>query len=165
MFTHENLKRIVEVRAAIKATMDSLTESEGIAAAEHNTASGGGQHLVAVPAAFWNDHTSRDLDSVSVEVRSSSAEWGSYDDGSYVVLVMSDDSLAELVSDSAHYCGGYDQEDYEPLMESARRTIVALWEQEPSFMMGQSDLRPFYDNLRWSLGIKRNDVAIVAGAR
>jgi hypothetical protein len=163
MFTETNADRLVEVRAAIKTAMDSLTEKEFAAAAESNTEAGGASHLVVVPAAFWNDHTSRDLDSVSVEVRSSSAEWGLYDDGSYVVLMMTDDSLAELVSDSAYYSTSFDEEDYGSLMESARRTFLALMIQS-SAARSLLDSRTSYDNLRWALGLERTDAAIITGA-
>lgn len=162
MDREKNQQRLVEVRAAIAAVNESLTAEEFGEAAQVNTETGGNAHLVVVPAAFWNDHTSRDLDFVSVEVRSSRAEWGNYDDGSYVVLVMADEELTELVSDAAHYSTGYG-EDYEPLMESARRTIVALWEQKPAIMKADADLRTSRDNLRWALGIERNDVAVIAG--
>lgn len=155
----KNQQRLVEVRAAIAAVNESLTGEEYGEAAQINTESGGGQHLVVVPAAFWNDHVYRDCDTDSVEVRSSSSDW-SADDGSYVVLVMGDDSLMELVSDAAHYSNGWG-DDYEPLMESARRTIVALWEQFPSMMKADADSRTSRDNLRWSLGIDRNDTAII----
>ena len=162
MDRESNARRLVEVRAAIAAVMESLTAEEFGDAAQTFTENGGGCHIVIVPAAFWNDHTSRDLDFVSVEVRSSSAEWGNYDDGSYVVLVMADEELAELVSDADHYSTGFG-EDYEPLAESARRVIVALWEQKPAFMKADADLRTSRDNLRWSLGIERDDVAVMAG--
>ena len=158
MFSETNLERLVEVRAAIKATMDSLTEKESAVA----VASGWGQPL-AVPAAFWNDHTSRDLDAVSVEVRSSGAEWGLYDDGSYVVLTMTDDSLAELMSDSAHYSSSFDEEDYGSLMESARRTFLALLIQSEA-ARSLLDSRTSYDNLRWALGLERTGSAIITGA-
>lgn len=159
MSGEKNQQRLVEVRAAIAAVNESLTGEEYGEAAQINTESGGGQRLVVVPAAFWNDHVYRDCDTDSVEVRSSFADWGN-DDGSYVVLVMSDDSLMELVSDAAHYSNGWG-DDYEPLMESARRTIVALWEQFPSMMKADADSRTSRDNLRWSLGIDRNDTAII----
>ncbi|CAB4174340.1 hypothetical protein UFOVP1131_24 [uncultured Caudovirales phage] len=163
MFTETNAERLVEVRAAIKATMDSLTEKEFATAAEGMLAAGGVGHLVAVPAAFWNDHTSRDLDAVSVEVRSSGAEWGLYDDGSYVVLTMTDDSLAELMSDSAHYSSSFDEEDYGSLMESARRTFLSLLIQSEA-ARSLLDSRTSYDNLRWALGLERTDAAIITGA-
>jgi hypothetical protein len=157
----KNQHRIIEVRAAIAAVNDSLTGEEFGEAAQINTENGGGHRLVVAPAAFWNDHAYRDCDSDSVEVRSSATDW-SNDDGSYVVLVMSDEFLMELVSDAAHYSNGWG-EDYEPLMESARRTIVALWEQFPAMMKDDADLRTSRDNLRWSLGIERNDVAVITG--
>ena len=163
MFTETNADRLVEVRAAIKATMDSLTEKEFATAAEGNTDAGGAGPLVVVPAAFWNDHTSRDLDLVSVEVRSSGAEWGLYDDGSYVVLMMTDDSLAELVSDSAHYSSSFDEDDYGSLMESARRTFLSLLIQSEA-ARSLSDSRTSYDNLRWALGLERTGSAIITGA-
>lgn len=160
MSGEKNQKRLVEVRAAIAAVNESLTAEEFGAAAQINTESGGGQRLVVVPAAFWNDHVYRDCDTDSVELRASSTDW-SDDDGSYVVLVMRDDFLMELVSDAAHYSNGWG-DDYEPLMESARRTIVALWEQFPSMMKADADARTSRDNLRWALGIGRDDVAVIA---
>ncbi len=163
MDRESNARRLVEVRAAIAAVMESLTAEEFGDAAQHNTETEGTSHLVAVPAAFWNDHTSRDLDFASVEVRSSSAEWGTYDDGSYVVLVMGDEELAELVSDADHYSTGFG-EDYEPLAESARRVIVALWEQKPKRMQELADARTDYGDLAWALGIEnRRKGAIITG--
>lgn len=160
MDRERNKQRLVEVRAAIAAVNESLTAEEFAEAAETETELGGCQHLVVVPAAFWNDHSARDCDFDSVELRSSATEWGN-DDGSYVVLVMAHEFLMELVSDAAHYSNGY-SEDYEPLMESARRTICALWEQFPELMKADADLRTSRDNLRWSLGIERDDVAVIA---
>jgi hypothetical protein len=163
MWTEQNQQRIVEVRSAIAAVMESLTAEEFGDAAQHNTESGGGQHLVAVPAAFWNDHTSRDLDFATFEVRSSRAEWGNYDDGSYVVLAMDDEGFRELVSDADHYSTGFG-EDYEPLAESARRVIVALWEQKQRRMQDLADARASYGDLAWALGIEnRRKGAIITG--
>jgi len=161
MDREKNQQRLVEVRAAIAAVNESLTAEEFGDAAQMNSEMGGNAHLVVVPAAFWNDHVYRDCDLDSVEVRSSAADW-SNDDGSYVVLVMTDDFLMELVSDAAHYSNGWG-EDYEPLMESARRAIVALWEQKPAIMKADADARASRDNLRWSLGIQRDDVAVITG--
>lgn len=161
MWTEQNKERIVRVRAAIKAAMESLTEAEQINAAEHNQERGGAEHLVAVPAAFWNDHHDRELDLVSVEVRSSSAYWGD-DDGSYVVLVMGDDELRELVDDAAHYSTSFDEDEYGALMESARRTIVALWEQKSAMLQSLADRRTDYDNLAWALGIEQRRKGVVA---
>jgi hypothetical protein len=164
MWTEQNRERIVEVRAAIVAARESLTEEEDIAGAEANTERGGECVLVVVPAAFWNDHTSRDLDFATFEVRSSRAEWGVYDDGSYVLLVMDDEAFRELVSDADHYANGYDEETYGDLMESARRTIVALWEQEPKRMQELADARTDYGDLAWALGIEnRRKGAIITG--
>lgn len=161
MWTEQNRERIVRVRAAIKAAMESLTDAEQVNAAEHNTERGGAEHLVAVPAAFWNDHFGRDLDLVSVEVRSSSAHW-SDDDGSFVILVMGDDELRELVDDAAYYSTSFDEDEYGALMESARRTIVALWEQESDMLQSLADRRTDYDNLAWSLGIEQRRKGIVS---
>lgn len=162
MWTEQNQQRIVEVRAAIAAVNESLTAEEFGDAAQTNSEMDGNAHLVVVPAAFWNDHVYRDCDLDSVEVRSSAADW-SNDDGSYVVLVMTDDFLMELVSDADHYSTGFG-EDYEPLAESARRTIVALWEQKRAIMQDLADARTSYDNLAWALGIEnRKKGAIITG--
>jgi hypothetical protein len=154
MWTEQNRKRAIEVRAAIAAARESLTEEEDIAGAEANTERGGECVLVVVPAAFWNDHTSRDLDFATFEVRSSRAEWGKYDDGSYVVLVMDDAAFRELVDDASHYSNSFDEDEYGALMESARRTIVALWQQEPARLQDLADVRTSYDNLAWALDIE-----------
>jgi hypothetical protein len=164
MWTEQNRQRIVEVRAAVAAIRDSITEDEFVGGAEANNERGGKCVLVAVPAAFWNDHTSRDLDFVSFEMRSSSAEWGVYDDGSYVLLVMDDEAFRELVSDADHYANGYDEDTYGALMESARRTIVALWEQCGRRMQELADARTPYGDLAWALGIEnRRKGAIITG--
>jgi hypothetical protein len=69
----------------------------------------------------------------------------------------------ELVSDADHYSTGFG-EDYEPLAESARRTIVALWEQKRAIMQDLADARTSYDNLAWALGIEnRKKGAIITG--
>jgi len=152
MDRERNAQRLVEVRAAITGVLESLTAEEFGDAAQHNTETEGTSHLVAVPAAFWNDHTSRDLDSVSVEVRSSSAEWGNYDDGSYVVLVMGDDELNELARDAAHYSTGFG-EDYEPLAESARRVVVALWLNNRNAVLADAYTRAKIFDLEHALGL------------
>jgi len=152
MDREKNQQRLVEVRAAIVAVNESLTAEEFGEAAQVNTESGGGQHIVVVPAAFWNDHTSRDLDFVSVEVRSSSAEWGNYDDGSYVVLVMGQNEIDELARDAAHYSTGFG-EDYEPLAESARRTIVALWLNNRNAVLADAYTRAKVFDLEHALGL------------
>jgi hypothetical protein len=152
MDRESNARRLVEVRAAIAEVIKTLTAEEFGDAAQTNTENGGGCHIVIVPAAFWNDHTSRDLDFVSVEVRSSSAEWGNYDDGSYVVLVMGDDELNELARDAAHYSTGFG-EDYEPLAESARRTIVALWLKNRNAVLADAYTRAKIFDLEHTLGL------------
>ena len=165
MWTEQNNRqRAVEVRAAIAAARESHTEEEDISAAEANTERGGKCLLVVVPAAFWNDHTSRDLDFGTFEVRSSRAEWGNYDDGSYVVLVMEDEGFRELVDDASHYSNSFDEAEYGALAESARRTIVALWQQHGRRMRELADARTSYGDLAWALGIEnRRKGAIITG--
>ena len=77
---------------------------------------------------------------------------------------MDDEAFRELVSDADHYANGYDEETYGDLMESARRTIVALWEQEPKRMQVLADARTDYGDLAWALGIEnRRKGAIITG--
>ena len=163
MDREKNQRRLVEVRAAIVAVNESLTAEEFGEAAQANTESGGKQHLVVVPAAFWNDHTSRDLDFVSVEVRSSRAEWSMYDDGSYVVLVMGQNELNELACDAASYSTGY-SEEYEDLAESARRTIVALWLNNRNAVLADAYTRWKVFNLEHHLGLSLTHDEEIASA-
>ena len=144
-------QRIAEVKAAIASVMESLTADEFGEAAQINTENGGGLHLLAVPGAFWNDHQSRDLNFGAVEVRSSAAEWG-YTPDTYAVVLLSDEELAELESDARHYAFGYGEE-YEELMESARRLTIALWSQAPAFMLDRQAANPLVHDLAWALDV------------
>ena len=156
--SESNQKRLVEVRAIIRAILLSITDEEHAAANAARRSLGKAAKVVMVSGRFWDDHTSRDLDSVSVEIRSTNGT-----NEGWVVLAMNPAEFRELVDDAAHYSTGYDEEEFGELTESARRTFVALWEQRPEDMRMLADARTRYDNLRWSLGIERNDVAVITG--
>lgn len=78
--------------------------------------------IVKVPAIFWDDHFSRDLDFTSVEVSRNKLT---------VTLRMTDAALDELISDADYYAnfmkeweseGGYGKS----VCSSARSTVKAL---------------------------------------
>jgi hypothetical protein len=156
--SESNQKRLVEVRAIVRSVLLSITDEEHAAANAARRSLGSAAKVLVVPGRFWDDHTSRDLDFVSVEIRSTNGT-----NEGWVVLAMNPAEFRELVDDAAHYSTGYDEEDFGDLTESARRTIAALWAQRPSDMKMLADVRDSYDNLRWSLGIERNDVAMITG--
>lgn len=75
---------------------------------------------VQVPAIFWDDHVSRDLDFTSVEV-SRNSRW--------VVVRMNDEALMELYSDADYYANFMEEfasDGGRSIVNSARSTIKAL---------------------------------------
>jgi hypothetical protein len=81
--------------------------------------------IVKVPVIFWDDHFGRDLDFTSVEVSRNKLT---------VTLRMTDEALAELISDSdyyANYMQDFEQSDSfgRSVVSSARSTIKALYRQ------------------------------------
>jgi hypothetical protein len=159
-FSNEsNQKRLIEVRSIIRAVLLSITDEEHAAANAARRSLGKAAKAILVPGRFWDDHTSRDLDFVSVEIRSTNGT-----NEGWVVLAMNPAEFRELVDDAAHYSTGYDEEDFGDLTESARRTIVALWEQRPEDLQMLADARTSYGDLAWALGIEnRRKGAIITG--
>jgi hypothetical protein len=159
-FSNEsNQKRLVEVRAIVRSVLLSITDEEHRAGAAARRTLGSAAKVLVVSGRFWDDHTSRDLDSVSVEIRSTNGT-----NEGWVVLAMNPAEFRELVDDAAHYSTGYDEEDFGDLTESARRTIVALWEQRPQDLQMLADARTRYGDLAWALGIEnRRKGAIITG--
>jgi hypothetical protein len=157
--SESNQKRLVEVRAIIRAILLSITDEEHAAANAARRSLGKAAKVVMVSGRFWDDHTSRDLDSVSVEIRSTNGT-----NEGWVVLAMNPAEFRELVDDAAHYSTGYNEEDFGDLTDSARRTFVALWEQRPEDMKMLADARTSYGDLAWALGIEnRRKGAIITG--
>jgi hypothetical protein len=78
--------------------------------------------IVKVPVIFWDDHFGRDLDLTSVEVSRNKLT---------VTLRMTDEALAELISDADYYA--YYMQDFErsdsfgrSVVSSAKSTLKAL---------------------------------------
>jgi len=81
--------------------------------------------VVKVPAIFWDDHFSRDLDFTSVEVSRNKKT---------VTLQMTDEALDELISDADYWAGdhwyGEEKRDNLRIINSARSTIKSLHRQD-----------------------------------
>jgi hypothetical protein len=77
--------------------------------------------IVKVPAIFWDDHFSRDLDFTSVEVSRSKLT---------VTLRMTDAALDELISDADYWSGdhwyGEEKRDNLRIINSAKSTLKSL---------------------------------------
>jgi hypothetical protein len=77
--------------------------------------------IVKVPAIFWDDHFSRDLDFTSVEVSRNKKT---------VTLRMTDEALDELISDADYWSGdhwyGEEKRDNLRIINSAKSTLKSL---------------------------------------
>jgi len=143
-----NEQRLVEAKAAVRAALLSITDEEHAAGASARRTLGSAAKVLVVPGRFWDDHTSRDLDFVSVEIRSTNGT-----NEGWVVLAMNPAEFRELVDDAAHYSTSFDEEEYGELTESARLTIAALWAQRPQDLRGLAQVRKSYARTWWAMGM------------
>jgi hypothetical protein len=73
--------------------------------------------VLKVPAIFWDDHFSRDLDFTSVEISRNKLN---------VTLKMNEDAIYELYSDASHYATAMGEWGDRSVINSAKSTVKSL---------------------------------------